>query len=133
MLRTFMRAKLHRATVTGANQAYMGSVTLDPKLLRAAGILPFEQVDVLNVSNGNRVTTYAIEGKPGKGQVVLNGAAALLFAPGDIVLVVAYAQLEPSEIASHKATTVFVDAKNRVKKILRRSTALRGRPTLPLR
>lgn len=133
MLRTFMRAKIHRATVTGADPAYMGSVTLDPKLLRAAGILPFEQVDVLNVSNGNRVTTYAIEGKPGKGQVVLNGAAALLFSPGDIVLVVAYAQLNEVEVVGHKATTVFVDAKNRITKSLRRGTALRGRPSLPLR
>lgn len=117
MLRTFMRTKIHRATVTDANVDYPGSITLDPKLIKAAGLLPFEQVDVLNVSNGNRLTTYVIEGKrAGRGEVCLNGAAAKLCRKGDIVLVVAYAQLGESEIKAFKALTVWVDAKNRVKK-----------------
>jgi aspartate 1-decarboxylase len=128
MTRTFMRAKIHRATVTDARVDYIGSITLDPKLMRAAGLLPLEQVDVLNVSNGARLTTYCIEGKAGSGEVCLNGAAALLCQPGDLVLVVAYAQVEAAELAGFEAVTVFVDARNRVKKALRQRPALTGRP-----
>ena len=90
MIRTFMRAKLHRLTVTDANVDYIGSITLDPRLMKAAGLLPLEMVDVLNCSNGNRLSTYCIEGRSGSGEVCLNGAAALLCSPGDVVLVVAY-------------------------------------------
>ncbi|MES2202156.1 MAG: aspartate 1-decarboxylase [candidate division FCPU426 bacterium] len=117
MLRTFMKAKIHRATVTDANVHYVGSITLDPLLMERADILPYEQVDVLNVSNGNRLTTYAILGKKrGNGQVCLNGAAARLCRKGDIVLVVSYAQLHPEEMPGFRALTLMVDAKNRVKK-----------------
>src|SRR5258708_32693267 len=106
MLRTFMKSKIHRATVTEANVHYVGSITLDRRLIRAAGLLPYEQVDVLNVSNGARMTTYVIEGrKPGNGEVCLNGAAARLCRKGDIVLVVSYAQLEAAEIKDFRATT----------------------------
>jgi aspartate 1-decarboxylase len=128
MTRTFMRSKIHRATVTDANVDYMGSITLDPKLIEAAGLLPMEQVDVLNVSNGARLTTYVIEGKRGSGEVCLNGAAALLCGKGDLVLIVAYAQLHEAEIPAFSAVTVFVDAKNRVTKSLRQHAAVTGKP-----
>ena len=118
MLRTFMKSKIHRATVTEANVHYVGSITLDRRLIRAAGLLPYEQVDVLNVSNGARMTTYVIEGrKPGNGEVCLNGAAARLCRKGDIVLVVSYAQLEAAEIKDFRATTVMLNGKNRVTKV----------------
>jgi aspartate 1-decarboxylase len=123
-----MRAKIHRAVVTHANVDYVGSITLDPRLMKAAGLLPQEQVDVLNCDNGRRLTTYCIEGRAGSGEVGLNGAAALLCSPGDVVLVVAYARLSPEEIAGFEAVTVVVDARNRVKKILRAKAAFTGRP-----
>lgn len=128
MLRSFMRAKIHRATVTHANVDYIGSITLDPMLMKAAGLLPQEQVDVLNCDNGERLTTYCIEGRRGSGDVGLNGAAALLCSPGDVVLVVAYAQLNEPEIASFEALTVLVDARNRVKKTVRAKAAFTGKP-----
>jgi aspartate 1-decarboxylase len=114
-----MRAKIHRATVTRADVDYVGSITLDPLLMKAAGLLPLEQVDVLNCTNGARLTTYCIAGRPGSGEVGVNGAAALLCAPGDIVLVVAFAQLDEREIAGFSGLTVVVDGRNRVKKTLR--------------
>lgn len=128
MFRTFLRAKIHRATVTDANVDYIGSITLDAKLMKAAGLLPMEQVDVLNVSNGNRLTTYCIEGKSGSGEVCLNGAAALLCGKGDIILVCAYAQLQEAEIARFKARTVFVDKKNKATKVKEQALALTGKP-----
>lgn len=129
MTRTFMRAKIHRATVTDANVDYIGSVTLDPLLMQAAGLLPLEQVDVLNCANGNRLSTYCIEGRKGSGEVCINGAAALLCSPGDVVLIVGYAQLAPAEVAGHEAVTVFVTAKNRVKKVTKAKAALSGKPS----
>ena len=114
MLRTFMRSKIHRATVTDANVNYVGSITLDPRLIEKAKLLPYEQVDVLNASNGERLTTYVIAGKRrGNGQVCLNGAAARLCRRGDIVLVVAYAKLSEAEIKGFKSLTLWVDAKNK--------------------
>jgi len=128
MLRSFMRAKIHRATVTHANVDYIGSITLDPRLMKAAGLLPLEQVDVLNCSNGSRLTTYCIEGRSGSGEVGMNGAAALLCSPGDVVLVVAFAQLNAAEIKDFEALTVMVDARNRVKKTVRTRASFAGRP-----
>lgn len=128
MTRTFMRAKIHRATVTDARVDYIGSITLDPRLLRAAGLLPLEQVDVLNVSNGARLTTYCIEGRAGSGEVCVNGAAALLCGKGDLVLVVAYAQLQDDELAGFESATVFVDGRNRVKKTVRQRPVVTGKP-----
>jgi aspartate 1-decarboxylase len=120
MLRTFMKAKIHRATVTEVNIHYVGSVTLDPRMMEAAGILPYEQVDVYNVTNGNRLTTYAIESKRrGGGEVCLNGAAARLCRRGDIVLIVAYCQLADHEVKDFKAVTAWVDRKNKVTKVKR--------------
>jgi len=104
-LRTFLRAKIHRATITEANLDYMGSISMDPKLLAAAGIAPFEQVDVYNVDNGERLTTYAIEGEPG--QICLNGAAAHKGEPGQRVIICAFALLREDEIGVHNPRIVL--------------------------
>ena len=115
-----MKSKIHRATVTEANVDYVGSVTLDPRLMKAADLLPNEQVDVLNVSNGARLTTYAIEDHSHRrGEVCLNGAAALLCSPGDIVLIVSYVQVAEEACKAHKPYIVQVDEKNRVKRVKR--------------
>ncbi|MGH7442950.1 MAG: aspartate 1-decarboxylase [bacterium] len=124
-----MRAKLHRAVVTQANVNYVGSITLDPLLMRAAGLLPMEQVDVLNCANGNRLTTYCLEGREGSGEVGLNGAAALLCRPKDVVLILAYAYLEGPEIAELESRTVLVGPGNRVGKVLRMKAAFAGPET----
>lgn len=114
MRRTLMKSKIHRATVTDANLHYQGSVTLDPLLMEAADILENERVDVLDVTNGNRLTTYAIPGAPGRGEVCLNGAAAHLVSKGDLVIVVTYAEYEEEEARRHRPTVVFVDERNRI-------------------
>lgn len=108
-----MKGKIHRATVTDADLGYEGSISLDPKLIKAAGFLIHEQVDIYNVNNGARFTTYVIEGKAG--QVCLNGAAARHVQRGDLVIVVAYAQMTPEEAKKLVPGVVFVDAKNRIK------------------
>jgi aspartate 1-decarboxylase len=108
-----LMGKVHRATVTDANLNYEGSLTLDPELMEAAGMLPYEQVQVLDVDNGSRLTTYLIEGERCSGQVVINGAAARLVAPGDKVIIVAYAEMEDEEARSHTPRIVLVDGSNR--------------------
>lgn len=113
-LRTMLKSKIHRATVTGADVNYEGSITLDPALMEAAGILPYEQVHVLVITNGSRLTTYAIEGDRDSGQVVINGAAAHLVAAGDIVIVLTYTDLPDEEARSHRPTLVYVDEDNRI-------------------
>jgi aspartate 1-decarboxylase len=113
-MRTMLKSKIHRATVTGANVDYEGSITLDPILMEAADILPYEQVHVLDVNNGNRLVTYAIEGARGSGEVVINGAAARLVQQGDIVIIVTYEDMADEQARSHKPTLVYVDAANRV-------------------
>jgi len=105
--------KVHRATVTDANLNYEGSLTLDPDLMDAAGMLPYEQVQVLDIDNGARLTTYLIEGERSTGQVCINGAAARLVAPGDKVIVVAYAEMEDDEARAHTPRLVLVDGANR--------------------
>jgi aspartate 1-decarboxylase len=112
MLLTLLKAKIHRATTTEANLAYEGSITIDAALLKAAGILPFEQVDVVNCANGARFTTYAITGGPG--EICVNGAAARLVQPGDLLIILAYAQMTPEEAATHQPQLVFVDNHNRM-------------------
>ena len=113
-MRIMLKSKIHRATVTGADVNYEGSITLDPQLMRAADILPFEQVHVVDVDNGARLVTYAIEGAEGKGEVVLNGAAARLVNLGDIVIVIAYQDVADSDAPSHKPRLVYVDAENKI-------------------
>jgi len=113
MRRTLMKSKIHRATVTDADLHYQGSVTIDPELMAAADILESERVDVLDVTNGNRLTTYAIAGAPGRGEVCLNGAAAHLVHRGDLVILVTYAEYEEAEARAHRPRVVFVDERNR--------------------
>ncbi|MEV0355063.1 aspartate 1-decarboxylase [Nocardia sp. NPDC050697] len=114
MRRTVMHAKVHRATVTQADLHYVGSVTIDAELLRAAGILEGEQVDIVDITNGARLTTYVISGEPGSGVIGINGAAAHLVHPGDLVIVIAYGQFDPAELAAHRPRVVHVDAANRI-------------------
>jgi len=109
--RTFLSAKIHGATLTSLNLDYEGSISVDPALLEAVGILPYEQIDVLNLDNGERLTTYAILGKPG--EICLNGAAAHKGKPGQRVILVTYLELEPEEIPAHKPRVIRVDAANR--------------------
>lgn len=113
MRRTMMKSKIHRATVTDANLHYQGSVTVDPLLLAEADILENERVEIYDVTNGNRLATYAIPGAPGKGEICLNGAAAHLVAKGDLVILATYAEYEEHEARAHKPTVVFVDENNR--------------------
>ena len=114
MLREFCKAKIHRLTVTDANLDYEGSITLDEDLLKAADILPFEKVQVANVTNGNRFDTYAIVGKAGGGICCINGAAAHLAKKGDIVLVISYAQVNDTDLKTFKPKLVFVDKANKI-------------------
>jgi aspartate 1-decarboxylase len=113
MQRTLLKSKIHRATVTDANLHYQGSITIDPLLLEAADIVPFEKVEIYNVTNGERFATYAIEGTPGAGEIVLNGAAAHKAGPGDIVIIASYATYQEDVVRGHKPYLIFVDEKNR--------------------
>jgi aspartate 1-decarboxylase len=110
MRRIMMKSKIHRATVVGADLNYVGSITLDPRLMELADILEHEQVHVLDIDNGARFETYAISGVPG--DVILNGAAARLVQPGDKVIIITYAQYEEAELASYAPTVVLVDDAN---------------------
>jgi aspartate 1-decarboxylase len=110
MRRTMLNAKIHRATVTEANLNYVGSISVDPVLLEAAGIAVHEKVSVLDIDNGARFETYTIAGT--EGQICLNGAAARLVQPGDLVIILTYAEFEADEIDGHVPAVVHVDAKN---------------------
>ena len=114
MRRTLLKSKIHRATVTDADLDYVGSMTLDPVLLEAAELVPHERIEIYNVTNGERFATYVIEGEPGEGEVILNGAAAHRDSPGDIVIICCYAEYEAEEIADHKPAVVFIDGANRI-------------------
>lgn len=111
MQRTMMKSKIHRATVTGADVDYVGSITLDPELMQLADLREFEQVHVLDVDNGARFETYAMLGGPG--DVILNGAAARLVEPGDRVIVITYASYDAAELAEYEPVIVHVDEQNR--------------------
>ncbi len=114
-MRTMLKSKIHRAHVTEANIDYEGSITIDKKLMEAADILPYEQVDVLNVNNGARFTTYAIEGE--KGEICINGAAARLAVKGDIVLILTYSPVGEDDARNFLPRLVYVDEKNAITKI----------------
>ncbi len=109
-----LKSKIHRATVTDADVNYEGSITIDPVLMEAADILPFEQVDVVNIHNGARLTTYAIEGEPGSGQLAINGAAARLMNIGDTVIVLSYQEMEDEAARDHQPRLIYVDGDNRI-------------------
>jgi aspartate 1-decarboxylase len=111
---TMLKAKIHRATVTRAHVDYEGSVTIDRTLLATAGILPYERVEIYNVTRGTRLATYAIEGEEGSGAIEINGAAAHLAGPGDLVILAAYCEMTPEEAPFHRPRLVFVDGRNRI-------------------
>ncbi|MGH1563814.1 aspartate 1-decarboxylase [Mumia sp. DW29H23] len=114
MLRTMMKSKIHRATVTQADLHYVGSVTVDADLLDAADILPGELVHIVDIDNGARLETYTIEGERGSGVIGINGAAARLVHPGDLVILIAYAQVTDTEARALEPRVVFVDTENRI-------------------
>ena len=109
-----LKAKIHRATVTGADLNYIGSLTLDKNLMDAAGLLEYEKIQVLDITNGNRIESYVICGERGSGQVCINGAAAHLIHEGDLVIIVSYCSLNDIEIQNHKPTIVYVDGENQI-------------------
>jgi aspartate 1-decarboxylase len=114
MHRVMLKSKIHRATVTGADLHYVGSITVDADLLEAADILEFEQVHVLDIDNGSRFETYAIAGPRGAGQITVNGAAARLVQEGDKVIVISYAQLAPEDFARYEPRVVHVNESNQI-------------------
>jgi len=113
MLRTMLKSKIHRATVTQADLHYVGSVTIDADLMDAADLLEGEQVTIVDIDNGARLVTYAITGQRGSGVIGINGAAAHLVHPGDLVILIAYATMDDAEARSYQPKIVFVDAENR--------------------
>jgi len=114
MLRHFLLGKIHRATVTRADLDYVGSITLDPLLIDAAGFMENEKIDIYDVTNGSRLSTYVIPGLPGSGEVGINGAAAHLVRPGDLVILASYGYLTAEEAQAHAPKVVFVDDRNRI-------------------
>jgi aspartate 1-decarboxylase len=115
VFRTMMKSKIHRALVTESNLDYQGSITIDELLMEKANILPYEQVDIYNVTNGERFTTYAIKGERNSGVICINGAAAHKARKGDIIIIVSYAIYDEKELASFGPKKVYVDEKNRIK------------------
>jgi len=113
MRRTLLKSKIHRARVTDANLNYEGSLQIDSDLMEAADILPYEQIKVYNIYNGARFDTYAIAGPAGQGDICLNGAAARMGAPGDLIIIATYANYSEVEAAKHKPIVVLVDSQNR--------------------
>jgi len=114
-MRTMLKSKIHRASVTDANLEYEGSITIDEDLLRTADILPYEQVDLYDCTSGSRLHTYAIPGEPGSGEICVNGAAAHLVKPHDVIIIASYVQLDDAECRNWQAKRVFVDARNRIR------------------
>ncbi|MEV8634460.1 aspartate 1-decarboxylase [Streptosporangium sp. NPDC051023] len=113
MYRTMLHSKIHRATVTQADLHYVGSLTLDRDLIDAADLLPGEKVDIVDIDNGNRLSTYVIEGERGSGTIGINGAAARLISPGDLVIIIAYRTVTDAEARDLRPNIVFVDRDNR--------------------
>ena len=122
MLLTLCKSKLHRATVTQANLHYVGSITIDAGLMEVAGIVPFERVQVVDVANGSRFETYAVEGQRGTGIICLNGAAARLVHVGDPVIIIAYALMTPEEAQGHRPTIVLLKPDNTILETLHPAT-----------
>lgn len=114
---TMLKGKIHRAVVKQAELNYVGSITIDPKLMEAAGILEYEQVQIVDVENGNRFETYTIDGEPGSGMICLNGAAARQVQVGDHVIIMACCQMDTNEAKEHKPKVVFVDEDNHISRV----------------
>ena len=117
MMRHMLKSKIHRATVTEANIEYEGSVTIDRDLLEASDMVAYERVDLWNCTNGNRLTTYIIEGERGAGQICVNGAAAHLMKPGDLVIIASWADVPEAEVPNYAGKRVFVDHENRIREV----------------
>lgn len=117
MFRHMFKSKIHRATVTDADLNYNGSISIDSELLKASGILPYEQVHVVNINNGARFETYVIEGEAGSGEICLNGAAARLAHPGDLIIIITYSLVPENELDQFEVKTVLVDSQNKIVKI----------------
>jgi aspartate 1-decarboxylase len=115
MYRRMMKSKIHRATVTDSNLQYEGSITIDEKLMEVADIIPYEQVDIYNVTSGERFHTYAIKGERDSGVICINGAAAHKAKKGDIIIIVTYADFEEKDLASFEPKKVYADELNRIK------------------
>jgi aspartate 1-decarboxylase len=111
-----LKSKIHRATVTGANIHYEGSITIDQELIEAAKLLEYEQVDIYNINNGKRFSTYVMKGARGTGEIFLNGAAARLVSVGDLIIVCSYSLFDEGEALHHKPILIYVNEKNRIKK-----------------
>ena len=111
---TLLKAKIHRAVVKQADLDYVGSITIDSRLLRESGIREYEKVEIADITNGNRLETYAIAGEEGSGMICLNGAAAQLVSPGDKIIIMAYATMTPEEAENHRPTVLFVDEDNNI-------------------
>ncbi|MEE3350118.1 MAG: aspartate 1-decarboxylase [Candidatus Gastranaerophilaceae bacterium] len=114
MIQEFLYSKIHRATVTDANLNYVGSITVDEALMKAAKIKEWQKVDILDINNGERFQTYVIKGKANSGCICLNGAAARKVQPGDKVIIISYAYLNEDEISKHTPTVVMVDENNKI-------------------
>ncbi|MEK5138888.1 aspartate 1-decarboxylase [Priestia sp. FSL W8-0001] len=123
MFRTMMNAKIHRAHVTEANLNYVGSITIDEDLIEAVGIQPNEKVQIVNNNNGARLETYVIPGKRGSGVVCLNGAAARLVQPGDVVIIISYVLVAEEKVADHHPTVAIMDEHNKIKQLLKQEPA----------
>jgi len=115
MYRNMLKSKIHRATVTGADLNYQGSISIDPKLLEAADLVPFEKVEIYNCNNGQRFATYVIVGKDG--EICLNGAAARLVHRDDLVIIASFVDIDNESIKGHKPKLVFVDEQNKISKV----------------
>ena len=114
---TMLKGKIHRATVRQAELDYAGSITVDPELLEAAGILEYEKVAIVDINNGSRFETYTIAGEPGSGMICLNGAAARCVSQGDKIIIMCYAEMTPEEAKEHKPKVVFVDDNNKITRL----------------
>jgi aspartate 1-decarboxylase len=125
MQREVLRGKIHRATVTEANLEYEGSLTVDADLLEAAGLAPYERIDVYDITNGSRFSTYLIEGSRGSGVVCVNGAAAHLAKRGDRVIITGYGLATAAELKGYRPRIVLVDEGNRIQRVLQESTGAR--------
>lgn len=119
MFINMLKGKIHRAVVKQAELHYVGSITVDPVLMEAAGILEYEYVQIVDVENGNRFETYTIAGEPDSGMICLNGAAARQVAVGDHIIIMSYAQMTPEEAKEHKPNVVFVDEENKIREVSR--------------
>jgi len=118
MRRTLLKSKIHRATVVEADLHYEGSITIDQNLMDAADLTRFEKIEIYNVTSGNRFATYIIPGERGKGEIIINGAAAHKASKGDIVILCCYADYDDAEVAEHRARLVYVDEKNEIVKTI---------------